>query len=150
MKFDFDLFIHRKFKIVNVWSVITWSKKSPANGASNYSSIVSWRWARRIAFIFSILFLMEGLTKNVLFLNSLRTPDLSYFFLNLLRALSIDSFSPTVMPTKLSPRFVWFYDCNFSINFFVPNFWNSTEIERCPLDKTSFETTLPKSSQSWW
>jgi len=34
--------------------------------------------------IFSIRFLTEGFTKNVRFLYSFRTPDLSYFFLNVL------------------------------------------------------------------
>ena len=62
--------------------------------------MISTRCARRRAFNFSIRFFTEGFTKNVRFLNSLRTPDLSYFFLKLLKALSMDSFSPTDIPTK--------------------------------------------------
>jgi len=63
------------------------------------------RCARLAALILSIRFLTEGLTKKVLFLNSLRIPDLSYFFLNLLNALSIDSLSPILIPTKFDHLF---------------------------------------------
>lgn len=91
---------------------------------------MSIRCARLAAFIFSILFLMDGLTKNVLFLYSLRIPERSYFFLKRLRALSIDSFSPTDIPTKFFTSLCQsgltgvgiFYKVNDSINFFKPDF----------------------------
>ena len=59
------------------------------------------RWARRMAFTLFILFFTDGFVKKVLFLNSFSTPDRSYFFLNRLIALSIGSFSPMMIPTKL-------------------------------------------------
>lgn len=75
-------------------------------GRRNYWGKNSGLCALRIAFSFSCLFFIEGLTKNVRFLYSFNIPDLSYFFLNLLRALSIDSLSPMEIPTKFySPRF---------------------------------------------
>ncbi len=60
------------------------------------------RWARRIAFTRFIRFFTEGFVKYALFLNSFKTPDRSYFFLNRLIARSIGSFSETTIPTKLS------------------------------------------------
>lgn len=82
--------------------------------------------------------------KNVRFLYSFNIPDRSYFFLNRLRALSIDSLSPMEIPTKFySPRFNFDYVVNDSINFFCPDFWNSTEMECFPSERISLEITFP-------
>ncbi len=72
------------------------------DGEATYiaSSIIA-RCARRIAFTFFIRRLTDGLVKNVRFLNSFKTPDRSYFFLNRRIARSIGSFSPIMMPTRL-------------------------------------------------
>ena len=64
--------------------------------------------ARRTAFTFFILFFTDGFVKYARFLNSFRTPDRSYFFLNRFSARSIGSFSDTIIPTKLSPPQVLF------------------------------------------
>lgn len=65
-----------------------------------YGCSANVRCALRTAFTFFILFFTEGFVKYARFLNSFKTPERSYFFLNRFNARSIGSFSDTIMPTK--------------------------------------------------
>jgi hypothetical protein len=70
---------------------------------------------RRMAFTRFILLRTDGFVKYVRFLNSLRIPDRSYFFLKRLSALSIGSFSWTMTPTTRI-TFLFVNELRFEVN----------------------------------
>ena len=101
--------------------------------------------------IFSIRFSIEGFVKKVLFLNSFRTPDRSYFFLNLLRALSIFSFSATAGETLSGDQIKSLFD---NKTFEIHNLEKGKKLQGYAASDGSFMVYIPwkdkTSKRKWW
>lgn len=130
-------------------------------GLTGQESSARVRWALRIAFTFFMRFLTEGFVKYARFLNSLRMPDRSYFFLKRLMARSMGSLSATTIPTKLlhllrvrqkSSVCYSRSGCmiTLSSNLRSPAFSNETTMACAPSEVRTFDTIFPMSSRPEW